>query len=101
MFFLGAGLGALYHRILSLLTSSYIKYLLLIPLHALPATSAASIMSSTATLPVYVLAGATALLACQFQAAIMASVFALELVQCWNLAPVLFFVSSIAVLFSK
>ncbi len=58
-------------------------------------------MTSLQTLPIYVLGAATAMLACNFQAPIMATVFAMEITQSWNLSPVLFLVASVAVMSSK
>lgn len=105
LFFLGAGLGALFHRLSSLLmlllTTSNVGDTASLSASSQLAQSVFASLTSLQTLPIYVLGAATAMLACNFQAPIMATVFAMEITQSWNLSPVLFLVASIAVLSSK
>lgn len=105
LFFLGAGLGALFHRLSSLLllllTSSSVDEAARRSVLAPVVQSVFASLTSLQTLPIYVLGAATAMLACNFQAPIMATVFAMEITQSWNLSPVLFLVASVAVMSSK
>lgn len=115
MFFLGAGVGALFHRVSFLLmrlmwspgsatlgdNMIVVKSTLYKSLSSWLLSSVFNSLTTSHTLPIYVLSAATAMLACQFQAPLMATVFAMEITQSWNLSPVLFLVSSLAVLFSK